>query len=53
MRYAKAMVPFAAANAKRVAAHVATLPDPPYTVLDIAAGHGLYGIEVAKAVPEP
>lgn len=46
------MIPFAAANAKRVAAHVATLPDPPYTVLDIAAGHGLYGIEVAKAVPD-
>ena len=31
-------VPFAAATAKRVAAHVAALPDPPYTVLDIAAG---------------
>ena len=52
VRYAKAMVPFASANAKRVAAHVAAFPDPPYTVLDIAAGHGLYGIEVAKVVPE-
>ena len=52
VRYARAMVPFAAANAKRVAAHVAAFPDPPYTVLDIAAGHGLYGIEVAKTVPE-
>jgi hypothetical protein len=52
VRFAKAAVPFAAAAAKRVAAHVANLPDPPYTVLDIAAGHGLYGIEVAKTLPE-
>ena len=52
VRYAKSMVPFAAANAKRVAAHVAGFSNPPYTVLDIAAGHGLYGIEVAKVVPE-
>ncbi len=52
VRFAKAAVPFAAAAAKRVAVHVANLPDPPYTVLDIAAGHGLYGIEVAKALPE-
>jgi ubiquinone/menaquinone biosynthesis C-methylase UbiE len=52
VRFAEAMVPFAAASAKRVAAHVATFSNPPYTVLDVAAGHGLYGIEVAKTVPE-
>jgi ubiquinone/menaquinone biosynthesis C-methylase UbiE len=52
VRFAKAAVPFAAATAKRVAAHVAKFPDPPYTVLDIAAGHGLFGIEVAKNLPE-
>ena len=52
VRYAKAMMPFAAATAKRVVAHVSTFPDSPYTVLDIAAGHGLYGIEVAKVFPE-
>jgi O-methyltransferase domain/Dimerisation domain len=52
VRFARAAVPFAAAAAKRVAAHVGTLPDPPFTVLDIAAGHGLYGIEVAKVLPE-
>jgi hypothetical protein len=52
VRFAKAAVPFATAAAKRVAAHAAALPDPPYTVLDIAAGHGLYGIEVAKVLPE-
>ena len=45
-------MPFAAATAKRVTAHISTHPDPPYTVLDIAAGHGLYGIEVAKAFPD-
>ena len=52
VRFAKAMMPFAAATAKRVVAHISTFPDPPYTVLDIAAGHGLYGIEVAKAFPD-
>jgi 2-polyprenyl-3-methyl-5-hydroxy-6-metoxy-1,4-benzoquinol methylase len=52
IRYAKAMMPFAAATAKRVVAHISTFPEPPYTVLDIAAGHGLYGIEVAKAFPD-
>jgi len=52
VRFAKAMMPFAAPAAKRVAAYLTTLPEPPYTVLDIAAGHGLYGIEVAKAFPE-
>lgn len=51
VRFAKAMVPFAAANAKRVATYVVASTNPPYTVLDIAAGHGLYGIEVAKALP--
>jgi ubiquinone/menaquinone biosynthesis C-methylase UbiE len=52
VRFAQAAVPFAATTAKRVATHVATFPDPPYTVLDIAAGHGLFGIEVAKILPE-
>ena len=52
VRFAEAMVPYAAPNAKRVAAHVATFTRPPYTVVDIAAGHGLYGIEVAKMVPQ-
>ena len=52
IRYAKAMMPFAAATAKRVLTHIQAFADPPYTVLDVAAGHGLYGIEVAKAFPE-
>jgi cyclopropane fatty-acyl-phospholipid synthase-like methyltransferase len=46
------MTPLAAPTAKRVAAYLATLSEPPYTVLDIASGHGLYGIEIAKMFPE-
>ncbi len=52
IRFARAMAPLAAATAKRVASYVAALPDPPNTVLDIAAGHGLYGIEVARSLPD-
>lgn len=51
-RFAQAMAPLAAVTAKRVAAYVATLPEPPYAVLDVAAGHGLFGIEVAKMFPD-
>jgi precorrin-6B methylase 2 len=51
VRFARAMAPFATPGARRVGAYVAALPDPPRTVLDVAAGHGLYGIEVAKAAP--
>ena len=50
VRFARAMAAFAAPGAKRVGAFVSALPEPPRTVLDVAAGHGLYGIEVAKAV---
>lgn len=52
IRFAKAVVPFAAPPAKRVAAYVSTLPVHPRRVLDIAAGHGLYGIEIARACTE-
>jgi hypothetical protein len=52
VRFANAMVPAMAPAAKRVAAYVAALSTLPRTVLDVAAGHGLYGIEVARALPE-
>lgn len=52
VRFAKAMMPFAAPAAKRVAMHLSAQGHAPFTVLDIAAGHGLYGIEVAKAFPD-
>jgi len=38
-------------NAQIIADLVAAWPVPPHNVLDIAAGHGMYGIMVAKAVP--
>jgi 2-polyprenyl-3-methyl-5-hydroxy-6-metoxy-1,4-benzoquinol methylase len=50
VRFARSMAPFAATTARLVGSYVANLPDLPTTVLDIAAGHGLYGIEIAKAL---
>jgi hypothetical protein len=52
VRYARAMAPLASTTAKRVAAYVASLPELPFAVLDVATGHGLYGIEVARIAPE-
>ena len=50
--FAKAMMPIASLSAKRTAAYFVTQPEPPSTVLDVAAGHGLYGIELAKILPQ-
>ncbi|MBN9024643.1 MULTISPECIES: methyltransferase [Kaistia] len=51
IKFAKAMVPLVLGSAQGVAAEVATWSPPPRRVLDIAAGHGFFGISVAKAVP--
>ena len=51
LRYAKAATPIARVTAKRAAAQLTTGPNPPTRVLDVAAGHGFYGIELAKASP--
>ena len=51
VKFARAMVPFVAQNAQGIAEQVRAWPDPPKRVLDIAAGHGLFGIAIAKAVP--
>jgi ubiquinone/menaquinone biosynthesis C-methylase UbiE len=51
IRFAKAMMPIASVTAKRTAAYFASLAEPPSMVLDVAAGHGLYGIELAKMLP--
>jgi ubiquinone/menaquinone biosynthesis C-methylase UbiE len=51
LRFAKAMSPTARLAAKRVAVYLAA-PRAPATVLDVAAGHGFYGIELARAFPE-
>jgi ubiquinone/menaquinone biosynthesis C-methylase UbiE len=52
LRFAKAMSPAARLAAKRAAVYLAHPAGPPAKVLDVAAGHGFYGIELAKAVPE-
>jgi ubiquinone/menaquinone biosynthesis C-methylase UbiE len=52
LRYAKAATPIARVTAKRAAAQLAARLDSPKAVLDIAVGHGLYGIELARAFPE-
>jgi ubiquinone/menaquinone biosynthesis C-methylase UbiE len=53
LRFAKAMTPIARLTAKRAAAQLAIGSfSPPATVLDVAAGHGFYGIELARALPQ-
>ena len=52
VKFAEAMVPFVAQSAEGTAAEVASWSRRPAKVLDIAAGHGLFGIAVAKAVPQ-
>lgn len=50
--FARSMMPFASVASKQVAAYVAARGDRPRTILDIAAGHGLYGIEIARREKE-
>jgi precorrin-6B methylase 2 len=51
VKFAKAMVPFIAPQAAALAAELAGWRPAPRRVLDVAAGHGMVGIAVAKAVP--
>lgn len=51
VKFARAMVPFVTPSAQGVAARVAGFAPPPRRVLDVAAGHGMFGIQVARAVP--
>jgi hypothetical protein len=50
--FARAMIPFVALQSELVAQHVAAWPVKPRRILDIAAGHGMFGIKVAAAVPD-
>jgi hypothetical protein len=52
IKFAEAMVPFVRPVAVALAEKVAAWPTPPRRVLDIAAGHGVFGISVAQAVPQ-
>lgn len=50
--FAQAMMPFMAQQAELLAEFVAAWSEKPRRVLDVAAGHGLFGIALAKAVPD-
>jgi len=52
VKFARAMVPFMAPNAQGIAKQVRSWPRLPKRVLDIAAGHGVFGIAIAEAVPD-
>jgi ubiquinone/menaquinone biosynthesis C-methylase UbiE len=49
--FAEAMAPHAIPTAKRLAAYVAGKGVQPSRILDVAAGPGFYGIELAKVLP--
>jgi hypothetical protein len=49
--FAKAMVPFMAPVAEAVAAEVSRWSTAPRRALDVAAGHGMFGIAVGRAIP--
>lgn len=51
VKFARAMVPFMAPTAQGIAARLA-VGRAPKAVLDIAAGHGMFGIAIAQAVPQ-
>jgi ubiquinone/menaquinone biosynthesis C-methylase UbiE len=51
VKFARAMTPWATQIADLIAEQVSSWKSAPRKVLDIAAGHGIYGITIAKAVP--
>lgn len=50
--FARYMAPLAGMVARATAGHLAQRPPAPGRILDIAAGHGLYGISLARQFPE-
>lgn len=52
VKFARGMAPMMALPAKLLAKLVDPAGDKPLKILDIAAGHGLYGIEFAKNNPQ-
>lgn len=49
--FARAMVPLILPAAQQIPEHLGFERDRPLKVLDIAAGHGIFGIMIAKAFP--
>jgi predicted O-methyltransferase YrrM len=52
VEFARCMVPLIMPAAQQIGALAARLKSGPVSVLDIAAGHGMFGISVAKANPQ-
>ena len=50
--FARAMMPMMVGPAKWIAEHLASTGGTIRKVLDVAAGHGLYGIEIGKRFPD-
>lgn len=50
--FARAMVPMMGPAAEEMSALLAAVPPGPQKVLDIAAGHGLFGIAIARRNPQ-
>jgi len=50
--FARSMVPFMMPVAQAVAAAAAAWSPPPKRILDIAAGHGMFGIALASRIPD-
>jgi hypothetical protein len=51
IKFARAMVPFVAPTAGMISNEMAAWSTQPRRLLDIAAGHGLFGISAAQAIP--
>jgi 2-polyprenyl-3-methyl-5-hydroxy-6-metoxy-1,4-benzoquinol methylase len=51
VKFARSMAPFMAPVAAATAGHFESMDPPPSRILDIAAGHGLFGIEFARRFP--
>jgi 2-polyprenyl-3-methyl-5-hydroxy-6-metoxy-1,4-benzoquinol methylase len=52
VKFAEAMTSFVAPTAEGLATQAAALPRPPRKILEIAAGHGIFGIAMAKALSQ-
>jgi len=52
VQFARAMMPMMAMPAQQIASLVPCDPEKPLKVLDIAAGHGLFGIAFAQRYPQ-
>lgn len=51
VEFARSMAPLAELHARAVVDAVPVVPDAPLQILDVAAGHGLYGIAMAERHP--